>query len=105
MNVDGVLGILKIDKRGLCFQYCEFEQAKKKFDPKLIAGFFYAFSNFARDFIGEGLQTLETENYKFLIKRDYEFLNVYIAENSFKDYEILNNDIPYDYKICLKIIH
>jgi hypothetical protein len=80
LNVDGVLGIFKIDKRGLCCQYCEFQQAKKKFDPQLIAGFFYAFSNFTRDFIGEGLQTLRTENYKVLIKRNPKFLNVIPSE-------------------------
>lgn len=101
MNINGVLGIFKIDERGLCSQYCEFAEAKKQFDPQLIAGFFYAMSNFTGDYFGEGVHTLKTDNYKILFQKDSESLNVYIVENSFKDYEMLNSEIPYEYKYIL----
>lgn len=101
MNDNGVLGIFKIGKGGLCFQYCEFEQAKKKLDPQLISGFFSALNIFTLNLFGEEIKAVKTDNYKILFKKDSEFLNVYVVENSFKDYDALNQDISCDFKDVL----
>ena len=101
VNVNGMLGVLKIDQRGLCTHFCEFEQAKNKLDPQLIAGFFYAMSNFTSDFFGEGLQQLQTNNFKILFKKDNDSLNVYIVDNEFNDYNMLESDFNFDFNYFL----
>ena len=104
MNNNKILGILKIDKRGMASQYTGFENAKKDYDPQLIAGFFYAVSNFTGDFLGEGLQQLQTNNYKLIFQKDNEDINVYIVENGFDNYDILKIDSFKEYSYVLNEI-
>jgi len=99
MNLNGILCVLKIDKRGLCSFYSEFENARKKYEPQLIAGFFYAMSTFADDYFGEGLREIQTNNYKVVFQKDDGFLNVYIVENQFNDYELLKPDVLLNYSV------
>ncbi|MBD3227386.1 MAG: hypothetical protein GF329_04285 [Candidatus Lokiarchaeota archaeon] len=101
MNSIGIFGKFKIRKGGLCLKYYEYEHLKNGLDPQLISGFSSALISFTKNLFGEDLRELITDNYKILFKNDSKFLNVYIVENSFKDYDILNQDIHYDDKDIL----
>ncbi|MHA1697020.1 MAG: hypothetical protein ACTSUG_17320 [Candidatus Helarchaeota archaeon] len=99
MNVKNVLGIYKIDNRGLCVEYRKFKKAKKQFDPQLIAGFFYAINNFTNDYFGEKLMTLNTRNYKIIFKKDGHSLIVYIVDNKLDNYELLESELSCECQI------
>jgi len=84
-----VLGIFKITENGLCSYFEEFKEAKKNYDPQLIAGFLYTLSNFTSDFIGEDIEEIDTKDYRILFKKYNKECLVYIVDKDFIDYSIL----------------
>ena len=83
MDDNSILGMLRITENGLCDISKELDINKKKFDPQIIAGFFYALDKFIKDYLGEDIYEIRTQNFKILFKKlDNEIL-VHIVDIKF----------------------
>ena len=91
MNNNKVLGMMRITENGLCSHCDEFNEAKKKYDPQIISGFFYALSKFSKDFLGEDITEIKSQKYKILFKKQGNDLLIYMVDEEFNDYSILQS--------------